>query len=242
MLVNWIIPNWPAPTAIKAVSTLRSGGVSQSPFFSFNLGNYVGDDPMSVAENRIRLNRGLELPSEPCWLNQVHGSSVIQAGRNLTNNIADASYTRDKGVVCAVLTADCLPILITDQSGSFVAVIHCGWRGLLSGIIQNTLRVLEGLDLLAWLGPAIGADNFKVRQDVRSAFVKKSQCFESGFKLLFRGCWGVNIYQIARTLLERQGISRIYGGDFCTYSEEDRFFSYRRDGKTGRMATIIWRE
>ena len=238
----WMIPNWPAPSSVKAVSTFRSGGVSRGPFFSFNLGCHVGDDPGSVSENRIRLNRELALPNEPIWLNQVHGSKVIRAGLELTDNVADASYTRDKSVVCAVMTADCLSILMTDCRGSFVAVIHAGWRGLLAGIIQNTMEKIEGVDLLAWLGPAIGPDHFKVGEEVRSAFLNKSPSFNSVFKPVVRNFWMVNIYQIARILLKRRGVGKIYGGDFCTYSETDRFFSYRRDCKTGRMATIIWRE
>ena len=240
--MNWMMPNWPAPASIKAVSTFRAGGVSRSPFFSFNLGCHVGDNPESVSENRMRLNQELELPMEPVWLNQVHGSKVIRAGLELTDNVADASYTRDKYVVCAVMTADCLPILITDCMGSFVAVIHGGWRGLLAGIIQNTLEEIEGVDLLAWLGPAIGPDHFKVGKEVRSAFLNKSQAFGSAFKAVVRGCWKADIYQIARVLLESRGVSKIYGGEFCTYSDMDHFFSYRRDGITGRIATIIWRE
>ncbi len=240
--MNWMIPNWPAPSSIKVASTFRSGGVSRSPFFSFNLGQHVGDDPRAVSENRIRLHRELELPNEPIWINQVHGSRVIRAGPDLTDRIADASFTYNKNVVCAVMTADCLPILITDHLGSFVAVIHGGWRGLLAGVIQNTLDVIGDVDLLVWLGPAIGPENFKVGEDVRTAFLNKSHSFGSAFKAVAQGCWKTDIYQIARIFLKNRGVSKIYGGDWCTYTDMDRFFSYRRDRITGRMATIIWRE
>lgn len=240
--MDWLVADWPVPRLVKAVSTFRSGGTSSEPFRSFNLGDHVGDNLSCVLENRARLKQELDLPNNPIWLHQVHGAKVIQATPDLTYKTADASYTREKNVVCAVMTADCLPILLADPQGTCIAVVHGGWRGLLAGVIQNTIETLKVKDLVAWLGPAIGPEVFEVGQEVRDAFVGKEKSLVSAFKKNNNERWKADIYQIARMLLKIGGVKQVFGGEFCTYTDADHFFSYRRDGRTGRMATLIWRQ
>lgn len=238
--MDWLVADWPAPPSVKAVTTYRFGGISQGPYCSFNLGHHVGDDPSCVLKNRKHLKQELELPNHPVWLNQVHGANVIQAGCYVNNLPADAGYTRDTNVVCTVMTADCLPILIAEVKGRCIAAVHGGWRSMLAGVIRNTIEVMGEKDLVAWLGPAIGPEVFEVGQEVRAAFVDKEKSLISAFTKGKRGRWLADIYQIARILLGDQGVKEVYGGGFCTYTDADRFFSYRRDGITGRMATLIW--
>ena len=242
--MQWIEPDWPAPANIHAASTLRTGGCSAAPYDGMNPASHVGDAVEAVAQNRRIICETLKLPSEPYWLNQVHGSDVAEAQKHNPASpvTADASYSDQARVVCAVLTADCLPILLADSKGKAVAAIHAGWRGLLAGIVGQTLKQLPGYSFLAWLGPAIGPDCFEVGAEVRQAFVRRNRYFQTAFRQTADEKFLADIYQLARLCLAQQGCDRVYGGDRCTVSEPECFFSYRRDGRTGRMATLIWRD
>ena len=239
---HWLVPDWPAPANIHAATTLRSGGVSNGVFNSLNPAAHVGDNADLVRQNRQIIKDMLELPSEPVWLEQIHSNRVVNAVKTEVLQQADASYSSDPNVVCAVMTADCLPLLACSTDGSQVAAIHAGWRGLLAGIISNTISAMQTRNILIWLGPAIGADCFEVGAEVRDAFIEKSSAFTSAFEQKTNGKWLADIYQLARIDLKALGINSIYGGNYCTVTEEDRFYSYRRDKETGRMATLIWRE
>ena len=238
---HWLEPDWPAPANIYAATTLRTGGVSQDSFTSLNPAPHVGDDPDRVRQNRRIIREMLDLPAEPVWLDQIHSNRAIKAGKTASLQQADAIYTNESGVVCAVMTADCLPLLVCSSDGAQVAAIHAGWRGLLAGVIGNTLVAMQQQNLLVWLGPAIGADCFEVGGEVRDAFLEKSAEFNQAFKERGNGKWLADIYQLARVELAALGITNLYGGNFCTVSENERFYSYRRDTQTGRMATLIWR-
>jgi YfiH family protein len=238
---HWLIPNWPVPSHIHAVTTLRTGGVSCGAYSSLNPALHVDDDPVRVKQNRQLIMAALDLPDEPVWLDQIHSNRAVQAIKTEPLQQADASYTSESGVVCAVMTADCLPLLVCATDGSQVAAIHAGWRGLLAGVIGNTLSAMSGDDFLVWLGPAIGPDCFEVGDEVRAAFLDKSAKFATAFKQQNKGKWLADIYQLARIDLAMQGLTKIYGGGFCTVTDHQRFYSYRRDKQTGRMATLIWR-
>ena len=238
---HWLTPDWDAPANIHAAMTLRTGGVSTGAYASLNLATHVGDDLFSVSENRRRVKEWLNLPAEPVWLEQTHSNIVINAGQTTTLQQADASYTDKTGVVCAVMTADCLPLLICSKDGKHCAAIHAGWKGLLAGIISNTLAVFPSLDVLVWLGPAIGVNCFEVGLEVYQAFTAKSTQFSAAFKQTSHDKYLADIYQLARIELAARGVHAVYGGDFCTVTEHERFYSYRRDSQTGRMATLIWR-
>ncbi|MFI3217550.1 MAG: peptidoglycan editing factor PgeF [Methylococcales bacterium] len=238
---HWLTPDWSAPANIHAATTLRTGGVSVAPYDSLNPATHVGDDANCVRENRHRIKTMLALPAEPVWLEQTHSNLVINAGQATTLQQADASYTNAAGVVCAVMTADCLPLLICSTDGKKIAAIHAGWKGLLAGIVSNTLAALATTDVLVWLGPAIGADCFEVGAEVRTAFVEKFAPFTAGFTQTSEHKYLANIYQLARIELAARGVEAVYGGDFCTFTDTERFYSYRRDAQTGRMATLIWR-
>lgn len=241
--LGWLAADWPAPGWIAAGTTTRLGGVSVAPYHSLNLASHVGDDSASVRLNRQRLHDFLQLPAKPGWLQQVHGCHIAQ-GQELTETPkADAAMTQRAGVVCAVMTADCLPVLITDRRGSQVAAVHAGWRGLLQGIIPETVRAmaLAASDTLVWLGPAIGPQAFEVGAEVRTQFVDQNARFAEGFMAgAAADKWLMDIYAIARLQLQALGIRAVFGGGLCTVSDADRFFSYRRDGITGRMASLIW--
>lgn len=237
--MNLIVPDWPAPCTVRAAVTLRTGGVSKGPYASWNLAAHVGDDPKAVARNRQILQERSDLPAEPVWLGQVHGNRIIDAAQYAVHPLtADASFTSQPGVVCAVLTADCLPILLTD--GHTVAAVHAGWRGILAGIIDNALDLPPWRKPpLAWLGPAIGPRAFEVGPEVKDAFLARCPDFAAAFQT--RGDRHLaDIYHLARLILGSHGVRSIHGGQFCTYSDQDRFFSYRRNGVCGRMATLIW--
>jgi YfiH family protein len=241
----WLLADWPVPAEIRAGTSWRRGGISQDLYASLNLALHVGDAVDAVAENRRRLR----LPSEPLWLNQVHGRTVVDAGRvseqNPTQVIeADAAYTDRPGVICAVLTADCLPVLLCDRLGTRVAAVHAGWRGLAAGIIERTVDALKlpGSELLAWLGPAIGPNAYEVGEEVRDVFVRENPETGTAFRPSRPGHWWMDIYQLARQRLMSRGVNAISGGDHCTWHEADNFYSYRRDGVTGRMASVIWIE
>lgn len=242
-MTDWIEPNWAAPLAVRAVFTTRAGGVSRGPYSSMNLGAHVGDDPQSVDVNRHRLRAALELPAGPCWLNQVHGARVVAAVAGSGTPVeADAAVTDASGVVCAVMTADCLPVLFCDRAGERVAAAHAGWRGLGAGVLETTvasMRVAEG-EILAWLGPAIGPGNFEVGEEVVRVFVDADPASETAFRAVCGVRWKADIYALARRRLRRAGVREVYGGGWCTFSDPVRFFSYRRDGTTGRMAALIW--
>lgn len=251
MTLSWIEPAWPAPPGIRAASTLRSGGTSSGPFASLNLGGHVGDEAERVMENRGRLAAALNLPSEPLWLKQVHGTRTLLAeppGEGEGDRCAsppcaaDAACTRTPGIVCAVMTADCLPILLCSRDGESIAAVHAGWKGLAAGVVEAAVAALGTHDLLAWLGPAIGPDAFEVGGEVREAFLRKGAEFGEGFRETEDGKWLADIYRLARITLGRLGVADCHGGEWCTYGQADDFFSYRRDGTTGRMATLIWRE
>jgi YfiH family protein len=240
--LDLIIPDWPAPANIKSAVTLRTGGVSEGPYESLNMALHVGDDSERVRQNRQIVNTLLKLPSEPVWLEQVHGNGVVVAEHGLIRPRFDASFTEKPGIVCAVMTADCLPLLICATDGSQVAAVHAGWRGLLAGVIGNTVAAFGERDIMVWLGPAIGPERFEVGSEVRDAFLLKSATSINAFKAGKNGKWLADIYQLARNELAEHGIARVFGGNYCTVNEAGRFFSYRREPVTGRMATLIWRE
>lgn len=242
-----IRPGWPAPDAIRALSTLRTGGVSHGPYASLNLGAHVGDEPASVAANRQRLREAFALPAEPAWLSQVHGTRVLDLDAipdpsvGGTPGAADAAVTRRPGVVCAILTADCLPVLFTEQHGACVAAAHAGWRGLAAGVLEATVAAMriEPSRLLAWFGPAIGPRRFEVGGEVREAFLDRDA--GAGGAFVAHGAkWLADLEALARRRLQALGVSRIQASSECTHSDPHRFFSHRRDGRTGRQATLIW--
>lgn len=239
---HWLTPDWPAPANIHAATTLRTGGVSHGAYASLNPATHVGDDADLVKQNRRIIKEMLNLPCDPFWLEQVHSNCAVPAVTGGPLQQADASYTSESGVVCAVMTADCLPLLVCTSDGSQVAAIHAGWKGLLAGVIGNTLAVMHNSDALVWLGPAIGPDSFEVGAEVRDAFLEKSAAFTTAFKQQGNGKWLADIYQLARIDLAMLGIDKVYGGGFCTVTEHERFYSFRRDKQTGRMVTLIWRE
>ena len=235
-----IYPDWPAPASVGALSSTRAGGCSLPPWDSFNLGDHVGDDHSAVAANRRQLFQRAGLRESSCWLQQVHGARVVAAAEQTCE--ADASITRLPGQVCAVMTADCLPLLMCDQQGTQVAAVHAGWRGLAAGVVENALDSFDCAprDILVWLGPAIGPSAFEVGPEVRQAFLQQDEQAGQAFRANGRDHWLADIYLLAKLKLFRKGVHHVYGGNFCTYSETQRFFSYRRDGQTGRMASLIW--
>ena len=245
--MSLILPDWPAPPRVKSGMTIRSGGVSNAPWGNFNLGDHVGDDPLHVAANRARLRQ--QLPAEPGWLKQIHSARVVELGRDTsdTNQEADAAFTRQGSAVCAVLTADCLPVLFCDRAGSVVAAAHAGWRGLEGGVLEATVAAMQVPpgEILAWMGAAIGPQAFEVGDEVRQAFVSRHPHAAAAFlphPASSPGKWLADIYQLARIRLNDAGVQAIYGGGRCTHQETESFFSYRRDGVTGRMASLIWLE
>ena len=293
--MEWIEAEWPAPPWVRALTTTRLGGVSQGVYAALNLGDHVGDDPDRVAVNRERLRRMLNLPAEPYWLRQVHGCEVSAVPSAILTQPceADAAIAWGPDQVCAVLTADCLPVLLTDRAGTRVAAVHAGWRGLAAGVIEAAVARLgvRPTALLAWLGPAIGPGAFEVGAEVREAFLAQDQAAAVAFSprvptpftgwepdsgqakglMMERkgvreepltpehrpvnarraaiphpavgfepGKWQTDLYHLARLRLARLGVSAVWGGGLCTYQDSRRFYSYRRDGVTGRMASLIW--
>ena len=235
-----LLPDWPAPPNVRAASTTRAGGASRPPFGSLNLGGNTGDDPDAVAGNRRRLRARLGLAQEPAWLRQVHGAEVIEASTDALP--ADAAWTDVPGRACAVLTADCLPVLFCNRSGTRVAAAHGGWRGLVAGILENTVNVFDDAptELMAWLGPAIGPESFEIGPEVREAFLDRWPQAANAFARGRNDRWYGDLYAIARLQLNTLGVDAIHGGHWCTLQESERFFSFRRDGQTGRMATLVW--
>jgi polyphenol oxidase len=240
--MNWLKPDWPLPLHIHAAVTLREGGVSQGGYASLNPADHVGDAPEAVAGNRRIICKQLNLPNEPVWLQQVHGIHVARA--DAPDGLpADASVARQAGTVCAVLTADCLPVLLCGDHGAVIGAAHAGWRGLHAGVIQQTVAAMQASHYSVWLGPAIGAQRFEVGAEVREAFLQLGRNRAAAFVATAGGKWLADIYQLARLQLAELDISAIYGGEYCTVSDAARFYSYRRDGAiTGRMASLIWSE
>lgn len=239
-MTSWLTPDWPAPANVRACVTTRAGGVSAPPFDSFNLGDHVGDEPAAVAKNRRRLTEALGC--RPAWLSQVHGIDVVQADPASVAT-ADASWSATPGVACTIMTADCLPALFCDRAGTRVGAAHAGWRGLAGGVLEATVDALgvAPAELLVWLGPSIGPQAFEVGPEVREAFLADHAEAERAFvPSANAGKYMADIYALARIRLAAKGVTAVYGGDFCTFSDTERFYSYRRSSRTGRLASLIW--
>jgi polyphenol oxidase len=243
-----LTPEWPAPPSIRAAFTLRTGGVSGPPFDSLNVGTHVGDEAAAVTENRRLVRAALRLPDEPAWMEQVHGVQVLDLDAAPTpperGSCADAAVTRRANRVCVVQVADCLPVLLAVRDGSAVAAAHAGWRGLAAGVLEATVERLavQPSRLIAWLGPAIGPAHFEVGDEVRQAFLAGDAGAAGSFAANARGRWQCNLPDLARRRLAALGVNAVFGGQWCTSADAPRFFSYRRDGRCGRMAALIWRE
>lgn len=240
--IEFILPEWPAPARVRAASSTRIGGQSLGPYASLNLGDHVADDPRTIEANRQRLAKVLGLPAQPRWLKQIHGCRV-QTGAD-ANLEADAAWSNIPGEVCVVMTADCLPILLCDAQGTEVAAVHAGWRGLCDGVIETAIGHFSAApsEILAWLGPAIGPEAFEVGPEVRDAFMARDPQAAEAFVSGQADRRWMDIFALARQRLKKAGIRQVFGGGLCTYNDAERFFSYRRDGITGRMATLIWLE
>lgn len=242
---EWLVPEWPAPANVHACQTLRdaSAGVSKPPFDRFNQGTHAGDAPEAVASNRVALRALAGLPAEPRWLQQVHGTRVVrfQHDQDACVETADAAVTSDAGVVLAILTADCLPVLMCSADGQHLGAAHAGWRSLAGGVLEATVAAMQAQDVMAWLGPAAGPGHYDIGEDVRAAFVDRDRRAASAFFATRPGHWLVDLPALARQRLEEVGVTRVSGGTHCTIADGAKFYSYRRDGRTGRMATLIWR-
>ena len=243
MISDWITPDWPAPRNVRTLFTTRKGGVSSGNYTNLNLGDHVGDDPSAVKQNRALLRN--VLPGEPRWLKQVHGTVPIQVDHVDSVVEGDAAFSQRPNTVCAVLVADCLPVLLCDHAASVVGVAHAGWRGLAAGVIERTVASMTPMNgkqtsLMAWLGPAIGPTYFEVGDEVRQAFIERDKNAALAFAPRANGKWLADLYLLARQRLTAVGVTEVYGGSECTVSDPARFFSYRRDSNTGRMAGLIW--
>ena len=237
---EFIYPDWPAPKNVQSISTTRLGGISQGVYAANNLALHVGDDSEKVESNRQRLKTLCALPAEPAWLTQIHSNIVVNSEDALCE--ADASYSDQKNQVCVVMAADCLPILLCDKNGQQIAAVHAGWRGLLNDVIENSVARFRGStnDIMVWLGPAIGKEVFEVGNEVYDAFVNRHEAATDFFQSRENNKYLADMVGLAKFRLELAGVSAIYGGQYCTFSDEERFFSYRRDGVCGRMASLIW--
>ena len=245
MTLQLITPDWPFNDKVVAFTTMRTNGFSQSPYDSFNLAIHVQDRDKDVLKNRAYLEEQLGFKSAPKWLRQTHSKIVMRAEDvDIDNTEADASFTTQKNQICAVLTADCLPVLLADAEGQCVAAVHAGWQGLLKGVIQETIKAMsaEVKPEYAWLGPAIGPKAFEVGEDVYEPYIQENPEYENAFKVKKQGKWYLDIYTAAKVVLTAADITKIYGGSHCTYTEREQFFSFRRNATTGRMATIIMRK
>ncbi|MGH8197540.1 MAG: peptidoglycan editing factor PgeF [Steroidobacteraceae bacterium] len=240
-VLEFLHPDWPVPPQVRAIMTTRGGGASSGPYASFNLASHVGDDEMAVAENRRRLRAALRLPSEPAWLEQVHGTAVAVVPGPVTG-AADAIVSFTPGAVCAVLVADCLPVFLASREGDRIGLAHGGWRGLVAGVIEAAVAALDcdPAKLLAWLGPSIGPRAFEVGPEVRDSFMTKDPALAGDFRRGLDGCFFADLPALARRRLAACGVESVHGGDWCTFSDPERFYSYRRDGATGRMAALAW--
>ena len=238
-----VVPDWPLEDKVRALTTTRKGGCSSPPFDECNLALHVGDNAENVLENRSRLRKTLGLPDEPKWLRQRHGNVVADAATIEPDVVdADAAFTTQPKIVCAVLTADCLPIVLSDDQGTCVGVVHVGWRGLLAGVIEKTIDRMNEFTKpeYAWLGPAIGPRAFEVGEDVFELYLRLNERMHDALTPAGSGKWKLNIYKAAKIVLTMADTNNIYGGSYCTYTDDRRFFSYRRNAKTGRIATLIW--
>lgn len=235
--------DWPAPAGVETWQTTRIGGVSAGAYASMNLALHVGDDQEAVAENRARLRSTLALPSEPHWLDQIHGCRVLDLDRGESGQ-ADGAVTSRPGQVLAVMTADCLPVLLASKDGHRIGVAHAGWRGLASGVLEAAIDTFgrQPKDILAWLGPAIGQEAFEVGEEVRAAFVAADPEARSAFSRNARGRWQANLHLLGMQALKRTGVGDIFGAAACTFHDAQRFFSHRREAPCGRMASLIWRQ
>jgi polyphenol oxidase len=245
-MIDLLHPDWPVPAPVRAAMSLRSGGASTAPYDTLNTGTHVGDDPVAVAENRRRIRESLQLQAEPAWLEQVHGTGVAdldQAGvADVTPVRADAAITRKPGRACVIQVADCMPVLFAAKNASVIGAAHAGWRGLAGGVLEATIAAMRAdpAHLVAWLGPAISQRHFEVGDEVRAAFVDRDANAASAFTRNSRQRWQCDLYALARLRLTAMGVQAIYGGSGCTYEDRARFFSFRRDGRCGRMAALIW--
>jgi YfiH family protein len=239
---DWIVPDWPAPTRVRALVTTRNGGASTGPYTSMNLGQRVGDDPATVDVNRHRLRSFL--PAEPNWLHQVHGARVVRAEDPGEAREADGVVTTQANCVCPIMIADCMPVLFADRAGGAIGAAHAGWRGLAAGVLENTVSAMGVVpaNLVAWLGPAIGPSAFEVGSEVRDAFIAIDPAAETAFRAHGPEKWLADLFLLARQRLARAGVNNVFGGGLCTYSDPTRFFSHRRDKVSGRMAALIWME
>lgn len=237
-----VAAQWAVPVPVRAFTTTRMGGASQGVYASFNQGDHVGDRPEDVASNRAKLQQEFDLPCAPLWLQQVHGVRVVDAAASRNEIIADASYTRKTGVVCAVLTADCLPVLLCDDRATVVAAVHCGWRSLAGGILEKTVAHMNAPPdtLQAWLGPAIGPAAFEVGEEVQQQFLQRNPAHAAAFSPASQKKYLANIYRLGAQELAACGVKQVTGGGRCTMAEAQDFYSYRRDGATGRMVSLIW--
>ncbi len=236
---GWMEARWPAPAYVRAGTTLRTGGFSEGPYATLNLGTHVGDDDDHVLANRRLLREALDLPAEPRWLTQEHGNRIVTLDANPETPIADGALSTKTSAVCAVLTADCLPVLLCHRYEPMVAALHAGWRGLAAGILEAGLCRFSDRHILAWLGPYISQPHYAVGPELREIFLARSTAFMPCFAHT-GGRWRADLAGIARVILRQNGITAIYGGAHCSYAETEKFFSYRRDGTTGRMASLIW--
>lgn len=241
-MLDLIIPDWPAPHWIKAYTTTRLGGFSHVPYHSLNIAMHVGDNLEDVSKNRQLLQHNLHLKAPIIWLEQAHGNKAISADHPISNLVADAIYSKKKQTVCAIQTADCLPLLVCSSNRYCVAAIHAGWKGLSKGIIENTIEALDlpASDILVWLGPAIGPQAFVVGEEVFHTFIDKDPDAEIAFQSIGDKKWQANLYKLAQQRLHKLGITSIYGGRYCTFSDSTCFFSFRRNPITGRMLSLIW--
>jgi YfiH family protein len=239
--LDFLRPDWDLPVRVRAAMTTRAGGVSPAPYDSFNLATHVGDRMDAVTENRRRLREALALPAEPAWLEQVHGTGVAALPKPASGP-ADAAVTFTRGPVCAVLVADCLPVFLASRAGDRVGIAHAGWRGLAAGVVEATIAALEcaARDLVAWLGPSIGPAAFEVGDEVREAFIVRDAGADAAFRRGRAGRWLADLPALARRRLRAAGVDRVTGGGHCTVTDAARFYSYRRDGATGRMAALAW--
>ena len=241
---DWLVPDWPAPARVRAFVTTRSGGVSEGEYASMNLGSTSGDRPANVTKNRLIVRE--RLPATPRWLAQVHGAEVAILGSLGPEAVAkaDAAVAHRAGEVCTVLTADCMPVLLCDEAGRRVAIAHAGWRGMAAHVIENAVRAMDvpPESVVAWMGPAIGPQAFEVGPEVREAFLAGDAGADAAFRPHREGKFLADLYALARRRLARAGVSRVHGGGFCTFRERERFFSYRREKKSGRMGAFIWIE
>ncbi len=239
--MEFITPKWPVPNTVKAISTTRAFGESVGAYSSLNLGSHVGDSADTVQRNRASLRTILELPNEPLWLDQTHGNHVIDHARNADISGTDGVYTNQRGAVCAIMTADCLPLLFANETGDEVAAVHAGWRGLCNGVIENAIRRFRCApeQVSAWVGPCIGSDAFEIGQEVKTQIGGPEEAYREANDA---GKYFANLALLAQARLEQVGVHRFFNSNECTFSDPKRFFSYRRDGETGRMASLIWME